>query len=42
MQELIEKILQLEAHVVQLKNLLKNTQSKPGDDKVQRPFDFTK
>ena len=42
MQELIEKIQSLEAHVVQLKNLLKNSQLKQGDDKVGRPFDFTK
>nr|CAG4643292.1 EOG090X083V [Ilyocryptus agilis] len=42
-QELIEKIVQLEAHVTQLRNLLKEKQtSKNEHDKARKPFDYKK
>ena len=42
-QELIEKVTQLEAHVVQLKNLLKMKQESASQrPAVKRPFDFKK
>ena len=45
MQELQEKVQQLQAHVVQLKNLLakaKEENEKSSKPRKERPFDFNK